>query len=144
LFVDELSLTDRVQFHGRVDGAEKEEQFKQADICVVPSFKENFCLVVAESLARAVPVIASTGTPWPGIETNGCGLWVSNEPAELAATIDLAATMPLPEMGQRGRAWMERDYSWSHVAELMSARYEALVVGLQARSSQRGSSAALN
>jgi len=127
LLVSELSLTDSVHFHGRVQGAAKEEQFNQADLCVVPSFKENFCLVVTEALARGVPVIASTGTPWQEVETNRCGLWCSNEPAELARTIDLAAGMPLPEMGRRGRAWMESEYSWAGVARLMVERYQMLI-----------------
>lgn len=122
-----LSLSNRVEFLGRVDGQAKEDQFQKADLCIVPSFKENFCLVVAESLARGVPVIASTGAPWPGIETNDCGLWVSNDPEELAKSINLATTLPLEEMGKRGRAWMEREYSWSSIAKEMSERYRSLI-----------------
>jgi hypothetical protein len=33
-------------------------------------------MVVAKSLARGVPVIASKGTPWSDLETHRCGLWV--------------------------------------------------------------------
>jgi glycosyltransferase involved in cell wall biosynthesis len=127
ILVRDLSLTEKVAFHGRVDGEAKERQFARADLCVVPSFKENFCIVVAEALARGVPVIASQGTPWQGIEANGCGFWVSNETEELARAIQMAAGMPLAEMGTRGRAWMEREYSWQKVATEMSEEYRALI-----------------
>jgi glycosyltransferase involved in cell wall biosynthesis len=122
--VTELKLDKVVRFHGRVDGELKEQHFRNADVCVAPSFKEAFCTVVLESLARAVPVIASHGIPWERVVEKGCGLWVGNEPEELAAAIDRAASMPLREMGHRGRAWMEQDYSWSQVAAEMIAEYE--------------------
>jgi len=122
----DLSLWERVEFCGRVDGAMKEQQFASADLCVVPSFKENFCMVVAEALARSVPVIASEGTPWQQLTARGCGLWVSNQPEALAQAIDLVGAMPLAEMGQRGRAWMQREYSWQTVAAQMHEAYKLL------------------
>src|SRR2546421_3712246 len=110
--VSEFGLENRVRFQGTVVCEAKEERFREADICVVPSFKESFGAVVTEALARAVPVIASRGTPWQKLEELGCGLWVGTEAEDLAQAIDQAATMPLTEMGRRGRAWMKSDFSW--------------------------------
>jgi len=126
--VAELGLGERVRFHGAVTGSEKEIRFREADICVVPSFKESFGAVVTESLARAVPVIAGQGTPWREVERVGCGMWVSNEPAGLARAIDQAAAMPLGEMGMRGREWMKRDFSWDHTAAKILDLYRSLLV----------------
>ncbi len=123
----ELGLSKRVGFHGRVEGEPRERHFKEADLCVVPSFKENFCIVVAEALARGVPVIASRGTPWARVEEVGCGLWVDNDEASLAEAITRAVSMPRHEMGQRGRDWMEREYSWETIAEQMADQYRQLV-----------------
>ena len=131
--VAELRLDDIVQFHGRVDGELKEQAFRDADLCIAPSFKEAFCTVVLESLARARPVIASHGIPWHRVVEKGCGLWVGNEPHELAAAIDRAAAMPLAEMGHRGRAWMQQDYSWPKVAGEMIAEYERVLENLRPR-----------
>ncbi len=130
----DLDLNQIVSFHGRVDGELKEQHFREADLCVAPSFKEAFCTVVLESLARAVPVIASRGIPWERVEEMGCGLWVSNEPAELARAIDRAASMPLREMGSCGRAWMERSFSWAQVANEAIDEYRSLIPGTQFRS----------
>jgi len=126
--VAQLGLNQYVKFHGRVDGEAKEKQFRDADLCIVPSFKESFCTVIVESLARAVPVIASQGTPWRRLEEVGCGLWVNNDPKELSKAISQATHMPLLEMGLRGRAWMEREYSWSSVATKMVALYRSMIV----------------
>ena len=123
----ELGLNGRVKFHGKVEGPEKEQQFREADLCVVPSFKENFCIVVAEALARGVPVVASRGTPWQRLGEMGCGLWVENSSEELSKAMDLAATLPLLEMGQRGREWMGREYSWQTIAERMVGQYRLLI-----------------
>jgi glycosyltransferase involved in cell wall biosynthesis len=128
LLVDELQLTSIVEFHGRVDGQEKEDQFRAADLCIAPSFKEAFCTVLLESMARGVPVIASRGIPWQRIEEIGCGLWVNNDPAELARAIDRAAKMPLPAMGLNGHAWMQREYAWREVAEEMGDVYRRMTL----------------
>ena len=121
-----LNVSSRITFHGRVEGEPKEKQFANADLCVVPSFTENFCNVIAESLARGVPVIASKGTPWARVTEIGCGLWVDNDPETLADAIQQARSMPLREMGERGRAWMRQDFSWSIVGQQMVREYQAL------------------
>jgi glycosyltransferase involved in cell wall biosynthesis len=123
----ELDLTTRVTFHGRVDGEAKERQFADADLCVVPSFTENFCNVVAESLVRGVPVVASKGTPWARVMEIDCGLWVANDAATLASAIRQMQAMPLREMGERGRQWMQREFSWPNVAAQMIQQYETLI-----------------
>lgn len=118
-----------VTFAGHVDGEAKRQAFHSADVCVVPSFSENFCMVVAESLVYGVPVIASRGTPWGRIEEKGCGLWVDNSPESLVRAITEIRTMALPEMGQRGCLWMKQSFSWNAIAAEMMALYRSLVQG---------------
>jgi len=121
--VQKLGLSQQVEFVGEVFEEKKEELFALSDVVVVPSHIENFGIVVAESLAHAVPVIASKGTPWIGLETNRCGLWVDNDPERLATAIYRIRTLPLQEMGQRGREWMEKAFSWDSVSGEMLAVY---------------------
>jgi glycosyltransferase involved in cell wall biosynthesis len=128
----ELGLNGRVKFHGRVDGPAKEQQFRETDLCVVPSFKENFCIVVAEALARGIPVIASHGTPWQRLEEMRCGLWVDNTSESLSQAMNAAASLPLVEMGSRGREWMGREFSWQTIAGQMAAQYRSLIESSQA------------
>ena len=115
----ELSLQHRVEFVGEVAGERKHDFFANADLLVAPSYVENFGMVIAEALALGIPVMAAKGTPWAGLEAHGCGLWVENNPQSLAEAIRRIATMPLKEMGQRGRCWMQREFSWDIVSRQM-------------------------
>lgn len=120
-------LGKQVFFIGHVDGGQKDQAFYQADVCIVPSHTECFCMVVAEALAHGVPVIASQGTPWAEVEERHCGLWVENSPESLAQAITQIRPMALPEMGGRGRDWMKSEFSWDVLAKEMVGIYQALV-----------------
>ena len=45
-----------------------------SDLAIFPSHTENFAMAVAEAPGHGVPVIASTGRPWSGVEAHGCNL----------------------------------------------------------------------
>jgi glycosyltransferase involved in cell wall biosynthesis len=125
--VAEHGLSRHVTFLGEVPPSEKGRLFAAADLFVMPSFTENFGLAIAEALAHGVPVIAGRGTPWEGLHAEDAGLWVPNDPDSLADALATARLRPLPEMGARGRAWMERDFSWDRAASEMLAVYERLL-----------------
>jgi glycosyltransferase involved in cell wall biosynthesis len=125
--VHQLGLDECVSFQGHVDGKEKLNAFMKGDVCVVPSFTENFGMVVAEALAHAVPVIASHGTPWAGVEKHACGLWVDNSQKGLSDAISLIRHKPLVEMGARGKAWIKGAFSWETIAGQMFCTYRSLL-----------------
>jgi glycosyltransferase involved in cell wall biosynthesis len=56
----ELGVTDRVLFVGRVSEAEKQDYYRLADAYVMPSIWEGFGFVVLEALACGLPVVASS------------------------------------------------------------------------------------
>lgn len=123
---EELGLTGRVRFAGQVDGEAKSRAFREADVCVVPSFTENFAMVIAEALAHGVPVIASRGTPWRAVVRRGCGLWVENDPDSLAKAVKDMCGFDLEQMGRRGRQWMQESFSWEAAAARMHDVYSKL------------------
>jgi glycosyltransferase involved in cell wall biosynthesis len=125
--IQRLGLAETVKIIGHVAGNAKEEFFKAADVLIVPSYTENFGLVVAEALAHAVPVIVSRGTPWRRVEEIGCGLWVENEPESLAAAIERISMMPVREMGLKGREWMQTEFDWNALARGMVGVYHNLL-----------------
>jgi glycosyltransferase involved in cell wall biosynthesis len=126
-----LGLQGQVRFAGEVRGEAKFDLFAASDLAIFPSHTENFAMVVAEALAHGVPVIASKGTPWSGVEAHGCGVWIDNDPATLAASIKRMSTMPLREMGQRGRKWVEAEFAWETVAREMLRLYGKLLLNTQ-------------
>ena len=124
--IDGLEIGGCVRLEGHVGSYAKQEAFRKADVCVLPSHSENFGMVVAESLAHGVPVIASKGTPWKDIEKHGCGLWVDNSPPQLAHAIEQMTSFPLGAMGSRGRNWMKESYCWEKSAIAMFHAYGRL------------------
>lgn len=121
-----LHLEERVRLIGAVEPDAKADLFANADVTVIPSFTENFGIVVAESLAHGVPVIASKGTPWKKVEQIGCGLWVENDPRTLAVAMRKICTMPISDMGNKGRAWMKQEFSEELMAQKMLFIYDRL------------------
>jgi glycosyltransferase involved in cell wall biosynthesis len=122
-----LGLLNRsVRFLGHVDGEAKRTAFLNADLCVIPSYTESFCMVVAESLGHGVPVIASRGTPWVEVEKHNCGLWVDNDPQALVQAILELRLRDLEEMGRKGWKWMRDKYDWNVKARQMIELYRSL------------------
>lgn len=121
----ELGLA-RVAIESAVYGADKVRAYREANLFVLSTLNENFGVTVAEALAAGVPVIATRGAPWKGLDEQGCGWWVDSGAESLSAALLRATAMPEQELlalGERGRAWMERDFSWVHVAESMLQLY---------------------
>lgn len=121
--VKTLALDHVVTFSGHVDGERKSDAFYRADVCVIPSYIESFCLVVAEALAHGVPVIASTGTPWSAVTEHKCGYWIPNDPGSLVQALRDIRQEDLESMGKRGRDWMRREFGWATIAGRMHEIY---------------------
>ena len=112
-----------------VFGSKKDELLRAADIFILPTLSENFALTVAESLAVGTSVISTKGAPWQGLEDNRCGWWIDHGVEPLAAALRHAMALPQNElnlMGERGRAWMERDFAWDAIALQMLEVYQWL------------------
>jgi len=117
-------LNKKVHFRGHVDGEAKTRAFMEADVCVVPSYSENFCIVVAEALAMGVPVIVSNRLAWNEVARRGCGLVVGNDPDSLTEAIDKIRSMELSKMGRLGWRWMKEDFGWDFIAKQMFELYQ--------------------
>jgi glycosyltransferase involved in cell wall biosynthesis len=115
-----------VSIEGPIYAHEKLAAYREADLFVLPTLNENFGLSVAECLTAGTPVISTVGAPWRGLETEGCGWWIAQGVEPLAQAMSRAMAIPRQElkaMGAKGRAWMERDFSWTGVALAMLELY---------------------
>ena len=127
--IKELGLEDSVVITGEVAGEEKDCLLANAVVLVLPSYSENFGIVVAEAMAWGRPVIASTGTPWKEIADVGAGWWVKPEEDVLAGALAEALGQgreELDAMGAKGRALVERSYTWEAPAAKLVRAYEEI------------------
>ena len=114
-----LGIDQMVEFLGEVDGEAKRQAYLEADLFVLPTFSENFGVVVAEALAHGVPVITTRGAPWADLQTHACGWWVDIGVEPLVMALREAMALRDDErqaMGARGREYAQR-YDWDGIAQ---------------------------
>lgn len=122
-------LEDRVKFIGPVYGKEKWELYKKVDYFILPTYSENFGIVIAEALATGLPVITTQGTPWKELKENNCGWWIDLSIENLKETISTAlclSTDELMKMGQNGKDLVRDKYEISSVTSSMYEFYKRI------------------
>ncbi|HEX8847965.1 MAG TPA: glycosyltransferase [Gemmatimonadaceae bacterium] len=82
-----------IDLAGFLSGEAKRAAFAAADVFVLPSFAENFGIVVLEAMAAGLPVVITPEVQLaPYVRRHGLGLITSREPGSLAEAIDTALT----------------------------------------------------
>lgn len=115
-----------VLFVGPKYGEDKWDFIRSASVMVLPTYSENFGIVVAEALAVGVPVLTTTGTPWKDLETYNCGWWIDLSVANLEKTIKEVLNTPLNElekMGTQGKILVKEKYEMKKIAADMKELY---------------------
>lgn len=131
--VNELGVGDSVRFLGMLTGNEREDAFRMADVFVLPSHSENFGVAIVEALARGLPVLTTTGTPWKAVEINCAGWWIELSVGQLTKHLDIIARMPrnqLAVMGESAVA-LAANFSWDTQAKRVQAGYEWALGGAE-------------
>jgi glycosyltransferase involved in cell wall biosynthesis len=130
--IEQKQLSDTVRISDAVHSEGKWKLLREADVVVLPSFSENFGIVIAEALAVDTPVITTTGTPWENVLKERCG-WYA-EPGAQSLSLALQDAMgksqrELKEMGVRGGRWVRQEYAWDDIGKKMLDAYDWLLVG---------------
>lgn len=111
-----LSVTDCVEFIGRVDERTLTDYFKRAAIVAVTSINEPFGIVPVEAMAAGAAVICSdSGGPARTIRDGMTGLhFRSGDPADFARKVAQLLQHPQQarEMGARGRQIALSEFTW--------------------------------
>ena len=130
--IEALGLSQQVKYVGSIYGEAKLEAYQNADLFILPSFSENFGIVVAEALSYKLPVLTTKGCPWQELETENCGWWVDPTPKGIeSGLINAFSTSDsrLVSMGESGQKLIKKNYQWKGIAERMLAFYSWLLSG---------------
>lgn len=123
-----LQLGPDVRFVGELVGEAKWAAYRRADVFVLPTFSENFGVVVAEALAHGVPVITTKGAPWQSLQTYRCGWWIDTGCMPLVQALQQVTPLSkvvFQDMGQRARA-LAATFDWRQVAVSTAELYRWL------------------
>jgi len=133
--IDELGLTSAIDIVGRVPHERVPALIRSFDLMVMPSVyeSETFGVAAIEASASGVPFVASRIGGIPEAVINGkTGLLVPpRDPQALAAACIKLIDDPIQreQMGQMGREFVERYYSWAENGILMEEVYRAELDG---------------
>jgi glycosyltransferase involved in cell wall biosynthesis len=119
----------RLQFIGEVVDDEKTKVYSEASLFVLPTYSENFGIVIAEALAHKTPVITTTETPWQVLAEKNLGWVIEPKYNDLKTAMIKSMSMPsseLNEMGERGSAWVQENLGWKLIGRNMHRTYEWL------------------
>ena len=143
--VRKLSLKDKVQILAPVFGEAKMKLYQESSVFCLPSYSENFGMVIAEAMSCGVPAITTNGTPWQllngEVSTMGASLDMLGNNKRTGWCIDLsvdnlekalreAMMMPsveLYEMGQRGSKLVNANFNYRMVARMNLALYDWII-----------------
>ena len=122
----------RTTWVGHVSGARARSVWGAADGFVLPSYSEGFSMAVLEALACRLPALISTACHFPELATADGGLVV--DPTAAAVKAGLRALLERsPDdraaLGLRGRALVERQYTWAQQGRRLSEVYRWLAGG---------------
>ncbi len=127
---EKLGVSEMFEFIGPAYGDAKWPLYRKADLLVLPSWTENFGIVVPEALASGTPVITTTGAPWEELVTHDCGWWIDLSIENLTDALRKflsCSDLDLEQMGRRGRKLVEEKYSSTSVAKQFVGLYNDLI-----------------
>lgn len=126
----EFGFDDLITFCGPKSGIDKIKFLKQGTVFVLPSFDENFGIVVLESLACGVPVMTTKGTPWEDLDKFNCGWWVDNTIEGIENCINQILDTDieiLENMGLNGTKLVKKKYDWKIINLSFVSLYKTFV-----------------
>jgi glycosyltransferase involved in cell wall biosynthesis len=126
---ENLQLGKSVSFFDQVSDEEKWDLYARASVFVLPTYSENFGIVVAEALSSGTPVLTTTTTPWNELDSRKCGWCVGPSEAELTdilMKISGLDEVALSNMGINGQRWILDEFSWSQIGLKMIEFYSWL------------------
>lgn len=130
--VEAAGLSERVTVLGHVSGERARVAWGAADAFILPSYSEGFSMSVLEALACRLPTVLTTACHFPELAQAGGGIVVEPTAAGVNGGLrELLDRSPSQraEIGRRGRALVEREYTWGRQAARLDAVYRWIVGG---------------
>ncbi|KLU02924.1 Glycosyltransferase [Rhodopirellula islandica] len=128
--IRKAGLEDEIEISGERNDTEKWQEYVAADLFVLPTFSENFGIVIAEAMASGLPVLTTTGAPWKCLQEHRMGWWVDPTPEMLTSAFRNAISKSpaeLSEMGRRGSQYAMTHFSWKETARKLSDFYLSIL-----------------
>lgn len=127
-------LSDVIEINPPIFGEAKHTLYMESSLFVLPTYSENFGMVIAEALACGVPVVTTNGTPWQELNTEKIGWCVDLSEDNIENAIREALSMSAEDlfaMGQKGSKHVRENYLYTSVAKKNIELYKWILEGGQ-------------
>lgn len=128
--VESLGLKDSIKILPPVFGEAKIKVYQESALFCLPSFSENFGMVIAEAMSCGTPVITTTNCPWEILNETNTGwcvdLSVDNLERALREAMGMDANA-LYGMGQRASKFIFDNFDYRSVTRKTLRLYEWLL-----------------
>lgn len=125
--VKALGLQGYVQISEPVFGNAKVQLYQSSSLFCLPSYSENFGMVIAEAMSCGVPVITTTNCPWEILNDTNTGWCIDLSVDNLEKALREAMSMDsaeLYEKGQQSSKLVFENFNYRNVAEKTKKLYE--------------------
>ena len=122
-------LNNKIYFLGFKNDKEKAKNFLNSDIFILPSFSENFGIVVPEAMSYGLPIITTKETPWFEIKKNNCGWWIKSDKLSLKNCLSKVFQLSSKEIFYMGNNARKNSYKyrWINVKNDYLNLYKELI-----------------
>lgn len=130
--VERLGLKDSIRILPPVFGNDKTRIYQESALFCLPSFSENFGLVIAEAMSCGTPVITTTNCPWDILNETNTGWCIDLSVDNLECAFREALSMSpaeLYDMGQRASKLIFDNFDYRSVIRKTLRLYEWLLGG---------------
>ena len=146
LKVESLGTQNYIKILPQIFGEAKAKLYQESSLFCLPSYSENFGMVIAEAMSCGLPAITTNGTPWQLLNgdctTMGASLDFLGDDKRTGWCIDLSIenlekalreamsmdSKELYEMGQRGSRLINENFNYRSVAKKTKSLYEWIVM----------------
>lgn len=118
--VSENKIPNNIKVFGMLTGYDKQAVLGVSDIFTLPSYTENFGVVIGEAMAAGLPTITTTGVPWSEINSWNCGQQIELSYENLFNSMKSIMGQDeksLKIMSNNAKSLIKNNYSWSAQAE---------------------------
>tara|TARA_Y100000385_G_scaffold291035_1_gene366829 strand:+ start:1101 stop:1868 length:768 start_codon:yes stop_codon:yes gene_type:complete len=123
-------LPKNIRYVGKQDGESKWQLLQNAHLFILPTYSENFGIVIAEAMMAGTAVITTHNAPWQCLAEENCGWWIPMTDKHLQQSIQQATQAELSTlelMGSIGHSYATQNFSWESVGCKMLKFYEYLL-----------------
>lgn len=103
LKIDSLEMSDCIKIHPPVFGDAKTQLYHESALFCLPSYSENFGMVIAEAMSCGTPVITTTNCPWEILNETRTGWCIDLSVENLEHALREALSMNETDLYEKGR-----------------------------------------